>query len=408
MASHDGFETTIPSLMAQLNELVADNFNSDTSTFKSVHARTEFTLLTTQLGVLSRNPAENVSYLLAGTIRNSAVRCAIGLRIFELVPAGADETASVPQLASAAGADPLLVERLMRVLASRGIFAQRDDDLYAHNDLSRCFISQHHRHLFQEGFDWIGKGAYALPEYLEAAGWKNPESYEKSAISVALGVPVGFWDFLAASPERQALFSSAMQSRHGAMEITDLYPFGEELGGVTGQGADSDEEVTLVDVGGGRGHTLIQIKEAFPSVQGKFILQDQEAVIQDAKSNGLPDYIEAQAASFFEPNPVVNARAYLFRRILHDWSDPYSVKILSNTVAAMGEHSKILIADVEMPVRDTPVLVTSLDWSMMALGGIERTQRHWETLLGKVGLKVVKVWRAANSYHVVIEGQKMR
>lgn len=412
--SHHGVEPSIPSLVEELRGLVTDGFDSESSAFTSVQARAKLVQLTTQLGVLARDPAENIYYLMCRTAQSSAIRTAIGLRVFELVPAGAAEAASVRQLASAAGADPLLTERLMRVLASCGIFKLVDDDVdggandrYAHNALSRCFLNKHNRDLFHQAYDFIGKGVYAMPEWLEARGWRGPEGYEGAPASVALGHPGGFWDYLAASPERQALFDSGMQSRHRGIDISALYPFDRELDGAVDGAGDAGAGVTLVDVGGGRGQTLKQIKEAFPGIRGRLILQDQDAVIREAQANGLPDYIEAQVASFFEPNPVANARAYLFRRVLHDWADPLSVKVLSNTVAAMGAHSKILIADMEMPVRDTPWLAALSDWSMMALGGIERTERQWEALLSRVGLRVVKVWRAPGSYHVVIEGRKV-
>ncbi|KAK7734904.1 hypothetical protein SLS53_007681 [Cytospora paraplurivora] len=374
---------SIPALVAELERLTSENFSSEQSRFTSVQARAKFTRLTETLGALSRDAAENVYYLSTRTAQNSAVRCAISLQLFDLVPADEGKAISTKELASGSEADPLLVERLMRVLASCGVFDQVDEDLYVHNHLSRCFINKNNRDQFQQMYEFVGKGVYGMADYLEKTGWKSPEGYEDAPVSVALGVQQGgFFEYLAASPERQALFSSGMQSRPESISIAALYPFIEELNG--------------------RGDI---IKTAFPDIKGRFILQDQEAVIEDARAKDLPAYIEPQAASFFQPNPVKNARAYLFRRIFHDWSDPLSVVILSNTVSAMGRDSKVLIADVEMPVQQAPWFVTLQDWNMMALGGIERTDKQWKALLTKAGLVLAKVWRVEGSNHVVVEGR---
>lgn len=79
------------------------------------------------------------------------------------------------------------------------------------------------------------------------------------------------------------------------------------------------------------------------------MLQDHNVVIEDAIAGGLSSEIEPQAASFLEPNPVKNARAYCFWGVLHDWSGPVCRVILSNTVTPMGPESKVLIAEHECP-----------------------------------------------------------
>jgi hypothetical protein len=54
-------------------------------------------------------------------------------------------------------------------------------------------------------------------------------------------------------------------------------------------------------------------------------------------------------------------------------------------------YSRILIMDAVLPDKGAGAFECLLDINMMPLSGIERTERHWRALLGKVGLKVVKV-----------------
>ncbi|XXH00739.1 Increased recombination centers protein 22 [Hypoxylon texense] len=393
MASED-----LLGLVAELGRLTTATYTPNKG-FATPDASQSFTRLVEKLGVSARDPAENVYYAATRTAQNSAIRCAIELGIFQLIPL--DSTKGVEELAAPSGAEVLLVERLMRTLVGCGVFDAAGEDSYRHNRLSSAFCDQNNRDMFQQMYDFVGKGAYVLPTFLKQTGWKNPEGYELSAINLGLGITKGgFWEWLSADPSRQALFNSGMQSRPKAINVARLYQFDEELNdGI------KDDEIAIVDIGGGRGHALMEIKQAFPGLRGRFVLQDQKAVIEDAVSRGLPDYIEPQAASFFEPNPVRNARAYYYRRIFHDWSDPMAVKILSNTVAAMGPQSRVLIADICMPLVGAPWSMCVQDLNMMVLGGVERTEKQWGALLAKSGLKLNKVWKAEGSNHVIIEGR---
>jgi hypothetical protein len=79
---------------------------------------------------------------------------------------------------------------------------------------------------------------------------------------------------------------------------------------------DSKSETFLVDIGGGVGHHLIELKEHFAVVPEKLVLQDIGPVIDGIE---LPDGIEAMAHDFFKPQPIKKAEVYYLAHILHDW-----------------------------------------------------------------------------------------
>ena len=74
------------------------------------------------------------------------------------------------------------------------------------------------------------------------------------------------------------------------------------------------DKPAFVDIGGGTGQQCVAIKEKFPNLSGKVILQDLPAVIAEAK---VPENIETMAYDFFTPQPVKGKR--LFRRKKEVW-----------------------------------------------------------------------------------------
>jgi hypothetical protein len=212
----------------------------------------------------------------------------------------------------------------MRALASCDIFIETGEDEDAHNDLSRAFLVSETLSMFSEIYDMAGEAAYALPAFLAKTNYENPEDYNNSAFHLGAHTDLGFWEYLEADEKKLQAFNNGMRSQATVKDFDSSYPFEAELNA----SPLGKEDVVLVDVGGGRGHALARIKQRLPDLKGKLVLQDQAAVIKDAVAGGLSSEIEAESASFFEPNPVKNARAYFFRRVLHDWSDAVCRTIL--------------------------------------------------------------------------------
>lgn len=360
-----------------------------------------------RLAIAARYPDENVFFAVTRTTQNAAIRIACDLNIFAVVPSDNAKMTSrrtsigITDIATAVHADPIVVARVMRALASCHIFTETDEDMYTHNNFSRAFLVPETLSMFSEIYDMAGKAAYALPEFLSKTKYKNPEDYNDSAFHLGAHTELGFWEYLEADEKKLQAFNNGMRSQATIKDFDSSYPFEGELNAAPIiQG-----EVALVDVGGGRGHALERIKQRFPGLKGKLVLQDQAAVIEDAVRGGLSADIEAQAASFFEPNPVRHARAYFFRRVLHDWSDSVCQTILQNTVVSMGPNSRVLIAEYEVPAVGAPAKLTLQDINMMGLGGCERTEKMWAKLLHSAGLKLTKMWRTPGSNFVVVEGR---
>ena len=164
----------------------------------------------------------------------------------------------------------------------------------------------------------------------------------------------------------------------------DSYPVYRVLDSFTPPSPDS---ALLVDIGGGFGQHALLFKNKFPHLPGRIVVQDLPSTLAHAPA--MPG-IEFQEHDFFTSQPVKGAAFYYLRHILHDWMDGDCVSILRNVGEAMGPHSRVLIDEVVLPEGRWPWQVALSDVAMMAcLGGIERSERDWEVLLGKAGLEVV-------------------
>jgi hypothetical protein len=232
----------------------------------------------------------------------------------------------------------------------------------------------------------------ALPSYFAEKGYTCPTDAYDSPFQYAHRTNQHCFEWLAARPRLQKAFNAVMT----LARVNEAAPWFEHFPVQTKLAVQSNAEVALVDVGGGVGHDIIALKRRFPEIQGRFVLQDIEPVIQDAKTRGLPEDIEVMAVDFFQTQPVKSAKAYFLRNILHDWPDKQAGVILRNLHDAMGSagESLLLISESLMPESHVPLYNAKIDLNMMTgFAALERTEKQFVTLLHSCGFEVVKVWK---------------
>jgi hypothetical protein len=171
-------------------------------------------------------------------------------------------------------------------------------------------------------------------------------------------------------------------------------------------GTEKPDRALVVDIGGSKGHDLEKFNLRHPDIpEGSLILQDLPEVVQDLKLSNLSTAITAQAYDFFTEQPVKGAAAYFMHNVLHDWVDEKAIAILKNVAAAMEKgYSKLLIHESLISAVKPLARVTTSDITMMAcLSAQERDEGEWRSLIERAGLRVVKIWRPAQSVESVIE-----
>ncbi|KAI5860697.1 putative O-methyltransferase [Durotheca rogersii] len=312
--------------------------------------------------------------------RAAHCRIAVELGIFELLK---DSNQSAKEVAAKTGADePRAMQKYAATRLSNALTEPRyrDGVIYVH--------------------DVAGPSFRGLPEYLKSIKYALPTKLNDGLFQAAHKTELPFFAWLHQNPPYLQIFSSYIVAyRAGKPSWVDpgFYPVSERLTeGFNDQSGDGG--VFLVDVGGGRGHDLLELKDKHPSLPGKLILQDQPDVISTVVGQ---DVSEATAHDFFTPQPVKDARAHYLRSVFHDWDEDYCVKILQQLRPALKPgYSRLLINEIIVPDRNAAWPATSMDQLVFVLGAMrERTQADWENMLRRAGFKIVHVY----SYDMVAE-----
>ncbi|KAI4177499.1 MAG: hypothetical protein LQ343_000480 [Gyalolechia ehrenbergii] len=241
-----------------------------------------------------------------------------------------------------------------------------------------------------------------MPESLAKNNYRCPQALE-GPLQDTYDTKLAGFDFIMEPRWAETLkdCNLFMQGRReGSVSWLEFYPFAEKI---LAEADTGNKAVLVVDVGGGLGHGLMELKEKFPTIEGRLVLQDLPKTVQQA-GNGAGIF-EPMAHDFFSPQPLKGSKAYLIRQVLHDWPDKECQVILSNLAAAIRPgYSKILINEIIVPDVGASDFITACDLVMMGLsGGMERTESHWRTLLASAGLRIEKIWTLDDQTESVIQ-----
>lgn len=281
-------------------------------------------------------------------------------------------------LAKASGTKETVLYRVLRVLASAGIFEWKNG-AWQHTDASRLLRSDHPGSL-RDYVRMIG-----LPVFWTA--FRDLEhSLRTGEPALVKSQPEGVFAYLAKRPELNQIFNAAMTAKsHRDIEaILPAYDF-SQFG-------------TIADIAGGRGHLLRAILKVSPKTEG--VLFDQPHVVAEV-SPKEGEKLKTVAGNFFT-DAMPRADAYLLMNIIHDWPDAESVKILSGIRRDMPAHARVLIIETIVPPTAGPHLSKELDVAMMAwTGGMERTRDEYEALAEKAGLRLKRVVDTLSPYSII-------
>ena len=288
------------------------------------------------------------------------------------------------ELASATGAHAPSLHRVLRALASLGLFRESSEGRFALTPLGDALRSgapgSARATVLTLGAPWF---THPLEELLYSVKTGKP------AFDKIQGMPA--FDWLSKHPEEASLFSETMVGFHG-MEppaVAAAYDF-------SGLG-------TIADVGGAIGNLLATILSRYPELRG--ILFDLPHVVRDAptllRERNVMDRVRIENGSFFERVPP-GADAYLLSHVIHDWSEEQCLAILGHCRRAMKPGNRLLIIEMVLPPGDTPHPGKILDIIMLALpGGQERTEAEYRALLDKAGFRMTRVVPTESAVSVV-------
>ncbi|RMZ75890.1 hypothetical protein DV738_g5206, partial [Chaetothyriales sp. CBS 135597] len=318
-------------------------------------------------------------WLLNATIEMSVIKSVMNLDIFKRLSASPGPL-SVQTLAAPSGADPRLLGRLLRYLASRGFIAETSQDHFTANHASRTFCDPHIEGTVNYMFNLSRPMYQGLPSFLKERNYTN-NTDGKLLWHKAANTNLGLFPWLQQHPEALSWFQHMMVLPRDDNWF-DVVPLSELSSG-------DPEAPAFVDVGGGFGHQCARLTARFPELRGRVVLQDRAEVIEA----GQPiEGVKAMAHDFFTPQVIKGARFYYLRTIMHDWEDKLAVQILQSLVPALGPDSQILIDEQVLPETGVHWFSATMDIHMYAaVGGMERNESEWRALLDQAGLRLVEV-----------------
>ncbi|KAL8941132.1 MAG: hypothetical protein Q9216_002431 [Gyalolechia sp. 2 TL-2023] len=385
-----------------IEQIVDVSSSASAATSLQPEVRMKLQSLVKELGFALETPWDTLSRLSFLPLQHKVVRVAIDLGLFEYFIEAGPEGRTVDDVVAKTGADEILSPRLLRSLAAIGLLTQLDQNRWASTPRTRaCSIPT-----YRSGLKFINDFIYPvfqkMPESLAKSNYRCPQALQ-GPLQDTYDTKLAGFDFIMEPRWAETLkdCNLFMQGRReGSVSWLEFYPFAEKI---LAESKSGKQEVLVVDVGGGLGHGLLELKEKFPTIEGRLVLQDLPKTVQQA-GNGAGIF-EPMAHDFFTPQPLRGCKAYLIRQVLHDWPDKECQTILSNLAAAIRPgYSKILINEIIVPDMGASDFITACDLVMMGLsGGMERTESHWRTLLASAGLRIEKIWTLDEQTESVIQ-----
>jgi hypothetical protein len=325
-------------------------------------------------------PRDALLRMIGGYQVSQALSVAATLGLADLLDGG---PLTVQDLAEATATDAPALARLMRALASVGVFAEIDDR-FALTPLAAYLNSSVPGSLRAWAMNlgqpsvWNTWGHFL--DSVRTGQPAFPSLYGTSA-----------WEYREEHPEANAIFNQAMTELSAGLidAIVESYDF-------SGIG-------TLVDVGGGEGALLAAILAANPLMRG--ILFDQPHVVTTAagvlEQAGVAGRCTVVEGSFFDAVPV-GGDVYILKSILHDWDDASASRILRSCREAITVTGKLCVVDRVIRPGNDPDPAKYMDLIMLVmLGGRERTADEFGQLFAEAGFRLTRIIPTSSGLSVV-------
>lgn len=328
------------------------------------------------------NPGPLLRIMVESLVVHQSVFAVAELGVADLLISGPQSTAD---LATKLRVDEDSLFRILRLLASQGIFTETAPRTFANNQLSNFLRSDIPGSL-------RSMGRFRGTDFVYRSFGEILHSIRTGEPGRAKVLGMDGWEYLERNPGTAKIFDDAMTdlSAMAAPTIASAYDF--------------SKWESLMDVGGGNGVLLAAILRAHRSLRG--VLADQQHVLKRARDRGfLSGALEKR--STMEPcdlfrNIPRGCRAYLMKSVIHDWNDEDAVRILTQCRRSVPKNGALLLVEFNLPEDSSPSRAKVTDVTMMVLtGGRERTVPEYSALLSRAGFRLNEVAKTASDFNVM-------
>ncbi len=327
---------------------------------------------------------EILMQILSNHYVTQAIHVAAKLGIADLLKDGAT---SAEEIAVSLNVNAQFLYRLMRVLASVGLFAEVSDRYFETTPLARYletdFPGSMRSVAIIEGENWHWQSWGNLLNAIKTGN---------SAFENTFGTTV--FNYIGQNPEYLKDLQAAL-IRYSEISNNAIFS-SYDLSGIS----------KLVDVGGGDGSLLAGILQRNPNITGiLFELPSTVERIQEHNTfleQAIAERCEIIAGDFFASVPS-GADTYILKQIIHNWGDEQAIQILQNCYDAMPEKGKLLVIDPVVFPGNEPSYSKLLDLQMLVINSkaCMRTPSELEALFTQTGFKLTKVITTASPCTIV-------
>jgi hypothetical protein len=347
--------------------------------------------------------------LATGQLTSTAIYIVAKLDIADYLKDGPKD---IEELAKETKTNPNSLYRLLRMLASIGIFAETKGGVKEHTNQTRFELTPMASLLLSEAKDSVRNFALLF----------GLESFKKAIDDLLYSIETGegsfkhangldIYEYMQQNQKDAQIFNAAMTSLTSSQvsSISSMYDFSQFN--------------SIIDIGGGQGMFLSTILKNNPKLQG--ILFDLPHAIQSAKvyhqrvanskdsKNDILSRCKLIEGDFFKSIPAAYADGYIIKNVLLNWDNKAATVILKNCLKAMKTTSsnhvkqkidpRLLVIDTIMPETNEPFIGKFTDVLMLAVThkGRIRTEKEFRSLLDGSGFDIINIIRSPDPVHFV-------
>jgi SAM-dependent methyltransferase len=286
----------------------------------------------------------------------------------------ADGPRTAAALARATGSHDDALYRLMRGLASAGVFAELPRRRFALTPISQ---------LLRSGVPGSMRSVAVLAgEPWRRAWYELPYAVRKGRPAFERGHDAQFYDWLATNRVASRRFSDALSYTWETLadEVVSAYDFSRAS--------------EIVDVGGGSGALIEAILTRYPEANGALL--ETPSVATEARRRlraaGLGRRCRVIGGDFIRSVPH-GGGLYILAFVLHNWDDRRATRILANCQRAMAPGGRLLVVESVIPpgTGPSPAKIHDLEMLVFMPGGRERTRSEYRALFAAAHLRLRRV-----------------
>jgi hypothetical protein len=273
--------------------------------------------------------------------------------------------------------DPLY--RIMRLLASEGIFREMKNMRFSNTRISKSMLETELKYFIQHSLNSMQFKIFG----------ELMHSVKTGRCTSELFINTGVFEHMGQSKELNDLYNKAMTNTSKMQVAAVLSSF------------NFDKYRHIVDVGGGLGFFISAILSKYKTMQGT--LFDLPQVVNDkVDDDSFAGRMKIASGSFFDTIPE-GGDLYILKNILHGWSNEDCIKILKNIRKVLPRAGKLMVIEVVVENMNKPSWGKMTDIFMMAgLGGRERTRKEFQAILEKAGYKIDQIKPTVSPLSLII------